>query len=361
MLRSSTTSVVGGNGNDILRVPSGHSLFDTTFDGGKGSDTLDLTNYSTRGVTIQLIDGYIHSNGSSVTDVAYTGVPAASAPLTGSVRGTIKNVENLTGSAGNDVLVVDIKGVVTTINGGDGNDYLYANVYDNSATLIGGHGNDWLLSLAPSTTLVGGTMDATGAHGDGQRDFFELGPYATILDFELGTDRLIFSSNHSMDAAFAAGQWISDGKGGSTFMVNGAAEVTLAGIAPALAQTIDYGFHYVPDNGVLQGSSGKDVLQTNVNQVDRVIVGANSNDDIVTHFDPAMDVLQFNDGLQPNWSDSVVNGMPSLLATFAGGSLTLTGLTTADLANMHIDGVSGFPSTSTPMLSYWSVSTDHLV
>jgi hypothetical protein len=161
-----------------------------------------------------------------------------------------------------------------------------------------------------------------------------------------------------MDAAFAAGTWVSDGAAGATLMVNGSAVVDLANVAPAQASTIPLDLHYTSENGQAYGSSGDDILELGSSQVDTVIITPNSGNDLVTQFDKSNDILQFNGGASPTWSDTYVNGMHALLGVYSGGSVTLTGLTTADLATLHIQGVSGAPITAAPEASSWSSTSD---
>ncbi len=116
---------VGGGGNDLFIGGSGNDTFygqdgNDTFRGGAGNNTffggngIDTADYSTApaGVTANLLTGTATNNG-------YGGVD------------TFNGIENLTGSAFNDILIGDNSNNV--INGGDGND-----------TLIGGGGNDTL-------------------------------------------------------------------------------------------------------------------------------------------------------------------------------------------------------------------------
>lgn len=360
MKTSSTVLLRGTSANDTFKVPLGRTLFNTSFDGGRGTDTLDLTDYVTSGVTIRLIDGYQRSQGSVITDRAFTGVIGSIPSIVDStsLRGTITSVESLIGSKGNDFLSADMAGATVTLNGGLGNDALqtFGNVA--AATLIGGLGNDWFDVGTAGSILIGGTVDATGAHGDGEYDVFRVGPSATIRDFEVGIDRLLFSSNHSFDSAYATGTWVPDNAGGSTFMVGGQAKITLNGVAPEVAASIAYGFEYLAEGGVLHGSTRDDVLHAGLETVERVVVGSNGGNDLVIQFDRANDVIQFAGDLQPVWSDTYVNGQQALMATYAGGSLTLTGLTTGDVPFLHVEGFVGPASYGVHGPGSWSVPSD---
>ena len=361
---TSTISVTGTNGDDILHIPVGYDITQVSVNGGRGSDTLDLSTYqpgSTPGVILDIEASGARSPGSVVSDQSFSGVPG-SLPNTGhTVTGTITNVENLIGTTGNDILSVNLAGITTRLDGGAGNDYLSAS-NATSATLIGGAGSDWLLSTVAGSTLIGGSVDSSGTvHEDGSIDTFQVGvPAVTIADFQVGTDRLIFGTNHSMDAAFAAAAWVDNGSGGSTLMVNGAARVTLAGVPVSTAQTISYGFEYVSTgNGTMQGGATNDVLNCSNNYVDTVMTGPNSGNDLILNFNKAQDVLDFTSDTQVTWCNTFVNGQDALLGTFAGGSVTMTGLSTADLGALHIHGLAT-PAMIDPMdhISWWSVPSD---
>ena len=103
--------LIGGNGNDTLRGGAG----DDRIDGGAGIDTVQLTD-STGSVTVNLQLG----------------------TSTGFGTDTLFNIENVVGSAFNDVLVGDAKENV--LSGENGNDILIGG--DGNDTLNGGAGDD---------------------------------------------------------------------------------------------------------------------------------------------------------------------------------------------------------------------------
>lgn len=365
MLKSAQTiTVTGTNGDDILHIPSGYDIMQVAVNGGRGSDTLDLSTYQpgvTPGVTIDVLASGARSPGSIVNDQPFSGIPGSVAGPANYVSGTIQSVENLIGTTGNDNLSMNLSGITTRIDGGAGNDFIQVSGAS-SATLIGGSGSDWLNSTVAGSTLIGGSVDSSGIiHEDGSVDTFQVGlPHVTIADFQVGTDRLLFGTNHSMDAAFAAATWVDDGHGDATLMVNGAARVTLTGISVSAAQTIAYGFSYGSSgNGVFQGQSTNDVLLCSNNYAETVVTGAGTGNDLVTHFNTAQDFLQFTSDTQVTWSNTFVNGQESLLGTFAGGSVTLVGLTTSDVGAIHVQGLVT-PPTTDPMdhMSWWSVPSD---
>lgn len=158
----------GGAGNDVLQGRYGGDHYD----GGEGSDTVSYTK-SHLGVTVNLETGYVSG---------------------GDARGdTFENVENLTGSQHNDILVGDegnnvLKGLYGNdrLKGGEGKD-----------RLDGGAGDDVLIAGNDGDVLIGG-------HGDDVFDFSrveDLSEIATdiIKDFKTGRDSIKLSEAHLGD------------------------------------------------------------------------------------------------------------------------------------------------------------------
>ena len=332
-------TVKGTRGDDPnLTIPSGALITQVTIDGNAGSDTLNLSSYG-HGVSVQLISGYAKSN-SMVSDQAFTGTFGSYFFGADTVRGSIKNVENLVGTAFNDFLMINIVGTAKRIDAGDGNDVAYA--IGGNALLIGGSGSDWLPSYGAGNVLVGGTYNGGSASGDGQTDYFYLGSAPTILDFEVGIDHLIVELSGTQTIAdILNGEWMPFGTDGSTYVVDGAAEVSLANVAPDLAETIELNFA-LGGTGPIEGSTGDDMLFVGSSAPSYIVLGANSGDDLLITFDILTDVLVFQDDIVPTWSDTLVNGEEMLLGTWTGGSVTIEGLDTSDVPNLIIeDGDAG--------------------
>ena len=117
---TSIENAIGGSGDDTFISNTDVS---NIFDGGAGSDTVDyshLTN-SSNSIVVTL-------NGSSLVTVTIAGLEDDS----------IKNIENVTGGAGNDTIVGDAND--NTLKGGAGNDIIKGKSGNNS--LYGGVGND---------------------------------------------------------------------------------------------------------------------------------------------------------------------------------------------------------------------------
>ena len=66
----------------------------------------------------------------------------------------------------------------------------------------------------------------------------------------------------------------------------------------------------------------------------------------------------FEDGIVPTWSDTIVNGAPALLGTWADGSITLQGLGTDDVPNLIIEGVASAPAYGAAGPGPWSTDAD---
>lgn len=119
---SQPITIMGGGGDDVVYA-TGSQI---TFDGGSGSDTIDYGHYST-GVTVS------YSGGSG----------------TGPGGDTFTSVENVVGSAFDDVITGSFTG---TLSGGAGNDFLSSTTYGSS--LYGGTGDDTYLVYGPGTNIV---------------------------------------------------------------------------------------------------------------------------------------------------------------------------------------------------------------
>ena len=359
--RPSGFTVTGTDNSEFLELPAGATILNTTIDGRRGNDTLDLSNYSSPGVYVFIQYGMAKAK-SVVADQPFTGLflNYSTAGAT-RVEGSIRNVENVIGTSGNDYLVVHtLAGVPKVVDGGPGNDVVGA--IGGSATLIGGAGNDWLTSNSENNVLIGGVNDGDFDVSDGARDNFYLNSAPTIMDFEVGTDHLLLELNSQSAATmYAPGaiSWVSEGAGSSLY-VNGVREVTLANVDAATAQSILFGVVVSPINNVVEGGPGDDMLFAGGHTtVTRVVVG--SGDDVVINFDVALDTLAFEDGVMPIWSNTIVNGASALVATFAGGSLTLQGLSMDDVGSIMIDGPVGtLAGTEDPSPSAWSLPSDFL-
>lgn len=187
-----TITINGSSGNDSVTVAAQN----TSFDGGAGTDTLNNSNWGS-GFTLVL-------NGSTWADVVWG---------SGTDVDRVRNVENVTGSTGNDTITGDSLNNVLSgftgndvLNGGAGNDTLDGGV--GTDTLTGGAGNDTLTGGTDADTFV---YDAhtTVAQADvisdfsiAQGDVIRLGT-AGPASWAVLQDHLLFDNG----TAYLAGKW----------------------------------------------------------------------------------------------------------------------------------------------------------
>ena len=206
----------GGNGNDTLDGGAGND----TLNGGNGTDTASYAS-ATAGVTVDLSLAGSQNTGGAGAD-------------------TLISVENLTGSAFNDLLRGD--GANNSLNGGAGNDDLFGN--DGNDTLTGGAGTDHLYGgLGDDTYVVADNGDAVIENAGEGRDLvlasidYTLG--ANVEDLTLsgsadtgkgnGLDNAITGSDSANKLYGYEGNDTLDGRGGNDDLFGGAGGDTLIG------------------------------------------------------------------------------------------------------------------------------------
>lgn len=316
--------------NDIISVASKSDLLRNGYDGAGGNDTLDLSAL-TEGVTIQLPASnpasksllYDHAFSGFYTDYYLGG-------LTGQITGSIKNIENLIGGSGDDYLVVQQGGFS---DGGGGNDVVIGK------TVIGGSGNDYLVATGNGAVLVGGTYINGVATADHSADIFEIDSASgTILDFELGSDKLTLAGTGPDGNSLAGYSWQAASYNGidSSVLVTSNQTITLVGITPSDANTIKIGL-FLGGYGTLTSGPGDDIIWP-LSGASQLIFGSGSGNDIVTHFNIADDTLHFTTAAPTSWTEVSVNGEVAVQGVYDGGasSVTILGLTQADAANLLI-------------------------
>ncbi|HIP56316.1 MAG TPA: hypothetical protein EYG97_04755, partial [Arcobacter sp.] len=181
----------GGAGNDTLEGGAGNDTFyvefddgEDTVDGGEGSDTIDYSALvATQDLTINL-DGS--------TEVRATVAGETDTDSSNGVdQDKIKNVENVTGGAGNDNISGDSE--VNVLKGGSGSDNL--NGEGNDDILEGGIGIDNLIGGSGDDTLNGGGDFDTADYSDnisGEAISIDMGITQQVLDDGLsGSDTLV--------------------------------------------------------------------------------------------------------------------------------------------------------------------------
>jgi len=201
-------TVMGSAKDDIIVATSGGD----TIDGSTGTDTFLAASLAaatvegagtgtSTGVVINLggttavtntavLGASVGYTGNSVTSVAageYAYVHAASAAINSNVKGSITNVENVTGTGGADY-IVGTNGA-NVIDSGVGNDTIDAGL--GADTITGGAGVD-TISLGASDAVADTVTIANKAHGSDVIKQFEKAN--DILKFIDGTDLAILGS-----------------------------------------------------------------------------------------------------------------------------------------------------------------------
>ena len=174
----------GGNGDDTLRGgPGADELV-----GGAGLDTADYSG-SDNAVTVRL-HSLVAAGGDAEGDTFGNTVPVAYRQADGSTETeSLPDIENLAGSAYNDVLAGDRRDNV--LNGGAGHDTLYGGPGGGNDTLLGNDGNDTLYGGLGDDVLHGGAGDDQLKGGAGN-DVLQGGTGRNTLDGGLGRDTANF-------------------------------------------------------------------------------------------------------------------------------------------------------------------------
>ncbi|MBK6741692.1 MAG: type I secretion C-terminal target domain-containing protein [Hydrogenophilales bacterium] len=252
---NTTTSGVGAAGNDTLsgfENIQGSDNNDTltgdgaanVIEGGLGNDTIDGAGGSD---TVS----YANATGAVTVDLSTQG--AAGTDTTGAEgTDTLSNVENVTGSAFNDVLTGD--GSANVLTGGFGNDTL--NGGGGADTLNGGVGNDTLVGGAGNDALNGGTGTDTISYAAAGAVTVNLSTNSATGD---GTDTLNSVENVIGSGAVdtITGDGVANvlsGGGGNDTITGGLGSDTLVGGAGD--DTLSGG----DGNDTLVGGIGNDVL-----------------------------------------------------------------------------------------------------
>ncbi|WP_343714249.1 M10 family metallopeptidase C-terminal domain-containing protein [Inquilinus sp.] len=148
----SKDTINGGDGNDTFYVRDGEFGDDTT--GGAGVDTLDLSNYSSRGSSVNLAGG------------TYDFVASFGGPY------TISGVENVNGTQLVDTIIGD--GANNALYGNDGNDNIQGGA--GADFISGGNGDDLIQGGAGDDVLTaGGGKDQIYGNDGNDRFYIEQG------------------------------------------------------------------------------------------------------------------------------------------------------------------------------------------
>ena len=211
-------TLVGGAGDDRLVGGAG----DDTLDGGRGGET--------EGDTVDYSEAYdqVRVDLNGIHDIA--GGSAALYHAFGSWigRDTLKDIENVVGGGGSDVLTGN-RGV-NRLRGGAGDDQLGGR--EGADLLDGGAGNDTLDGGTERDRLLGGTGNDRLGGGDG----------ADLLDGGAGSDRLVGDAGNDRLLGGRGNDRLGGGAGDDR-LVGGAGDDTLDGGrgGEVRGDTADYG------------------------------------------------------------------------------------------------------------------------
>lgn len=182
--------VDGGRGADTFII---YGIEDIV--GGAGKDTARFLGGADRGVQVDLEQGTMQSSEHDIP------------------TGTIRGVENLTGSANTDVLLGD--GKDNTLRGGNAADTLSGRGGED--VLFGGRGNDLLRGGAANDLLSGGRGNDRVYGGEG-RDVLRGGDGSDLILGGKGRDRLFGGNSDDTLDGGKGNDVLVGGSGGDSFV-----------------------------------------------------------------------------------------------------------------------------------------------
>lgn len=174
-------TVLGGDGNDIATFENLDSAQPDTFDGGLGTDTLDLT--KTDSPFFHLVSWYFDP---------FSKVYSAEIFGDSNTALTFSGVEHLIGSHEDDQFSLSFSTDALTIEGGRGNDSITAG--DGDDVLMGGDGDDFLYGGAGEAKLFGGA---------GQDRLLMLGASTGLIDGGDGSDTAVLAGDADLSKGVA--------------------------------------------------------------------------------------------------------------------------------------------------------------
>ena len=380
--------MAGSNDNNLTGTNLRDLILGTneaeTIDGGGGSDLVDGSggNDSIKGGDASFWDPWTGNHdilmGGSGDDTI-DGGGGHDLILGGSGNDSLIGGEGhdlIRGGTGND-----------TVEGGEGNDFLLGDGGDDAIDggagddlIFGGEGNDEILGGEGDDTLFGGVGNDSLTGGDGADTFviFAEGGTTTITDFDVGNDTIDLGeldANITLDLLLAEitdlpdsdNSGTADGVtidltdfGGGTLILTGVTKADLmdgTALNAALFDFDDVRFGDADEDDLddsldgglgddtLIGGEGNDTL-TGGDGGDTFKFGAGHGDDTITDFDVANDVIDLGgltahltpELLLANITDlpdsdnsGTADGVTIDLTDFGGGTLTLEGVTKADL------------------------------
>lgn len=292
----------GGNGNDVINAGTGNDILDggvgaDTLDGGQGVDTATYEN-ATSGVTADL-SMVIAGAGEALGD-------------------TFINIENITGSDFDDILIGDAQ--VNVLQGGSGNDKLIGR--GNGDTLDGGVGNDTASYEYTSFDVTVNLASGLGSQGEADGDVLTsienliggsgndtfvsaLGAQANAYDGRSGIDTVSYASSTAGVVATLTTGLVSQ--------TSDAAGDSFTSIENLIGSNFNDTLVGDGGNNVLNGGLGDDVLE-GMGGAD-TLIGAGGNDtasyengalgvvaSLTTVFSAGPAVIQTNDAAGDTYS-----------------------------------------------------------
>ncbi len=373
----------GGNGDDTLRGGPGADVLI----GGADLDTADYLG-SDNAVTVRL-HALMAEGGNAEGDTFGATVSVAYRQADGSAgTESLPDIENLTGSAYNDILAGDRRDNV--LKGGPGHDTLYGGPGGGNDTLLGNEGNDTLYGGLGDDKLDGGAGDDQLKGGAGNdilqgglgRNTLDGGPGRDTASFEFATagitanlsvptesDNLIkqntlvsienlSGSNHDDTLTGDAGNNVLSGLAGDDTLAGGAGDDVLRGgtgadtlDGGAGTDTADYsestsGIPHTEgdtlnDIEIIMGSEYRDHLFGPDTQPHESYASTGTftfyptvtSDDITIHGGPGNDEIHSNTG-----NDTLYGGTGDDYIISTGGNNTLHGGPGDDYLNTNKTG-----------------------
>ena len=186
--------LIGGTGDDLLRGNSGEDVLvggpgADTLKGGPGTDTLS---YADSGMNVTVRLHSLYASGGDAEGDEFLNPEAFTYHDADEVMHTVilSDIENLIGSAHDDVLAGDRRDNI--LNGQAGDDALYGGPGGGDDMMNGGSGNDRIYGGQGDDTLVGGPGNDTLFPGSG-RDILVFGPEDgndTVRNFDPFEDKI---------------------------------------------------------------------------------------------------------------------------------------------------------------------------
>ncbi|MFK7862282.1 MAG: beta strand repeat-containing protein [Granulosicoccus sp.] len=338
---SQANTFVGGAGDDTLSGAGGNDALqgdagDDVLSGGAGNDTLDGGAGSDQllgGLGADVIDGgddidtLDYSSHASATSISVTlnGSSDATVTIVGDSNDTVREVENVIGSGGDDVVAGDtVDNVISghtgsdQLAGGAGNDQLFGD--EGNDTLDGDDGNDTLVGGQGTDTLRGGVGVDSLSGGDGD-DSLDGGAGDDIVDGGQGDDQIVGGAGSD---TIDGGDDV-DTLDYSLHPTATSVSVDLNGTSAVPVVLSGADNHLISSVENVSGGSGNDVI---IGDSENNVLVGNGGDDQLTG-DQGDDRLEGGDGIDTlsgdDGADVLIGGDGNDSLDGGSGSDTLTG------------------------------------